>query len=82
MPFPETLDELRAAGYTYKSTARCRGCQAVIEFWLVPPDRQQSIIGNTLVTRKLSPFDIDGQGNVTSHFATCPKVKLFRKERA
>ena len=76
--FPTTIDELRQQGYLYKSTIRCRGCQAVIEFWFVPPERQQSLIGNTLVTRKLIPLDIDGQGNVTSHFATCPKASRFR----
>jgi hypothetical protein len=36
MPFPQTLDELRAAGYRFNLDAHCRGCGARIEWWITP----------------------------------------------
>jgi hypothetical protein len=68
MPFPTTIDELRKAGYLYDSTTPCRLCRVTIEFWKTPAN-------------KLTPLEIDGQGKVTPHFATCPHADKFRKKR-
>jgi len=69
MPFPETLDKLRAAGYRFNLDAHCRGCGARIEWWITPAGKHM-------------PMDVTDSGKVQSHFATCPKVEQFRKERA
>jgi hypothetical protein len=66
MPFPETIDELKAAGYVFQDQAACRGCGAAIEFWKTP-------------SGKLMPIDVDIDGNCESHFGTCPRAKDFRK---
>ena len=34
MPFPRTLDELKAADYRFENEATCRGCGDDIEWWL------------------------------------------------
>jgi hypothetical protein len=79
MSFPTTLDELRHEGYLYKSTIRCRGCQAVIEFWVTPESQQLGFDGQVSTRpRKLIPLDIDGQGKVVPHWSTCPKAAEFR----
>jgi len=67
-PFPKTLDELKHAGYRYHSTRRCRRCPAEIEFWWTPDN-------------KLMPLDVDGKGNVVTHWSTCPKAEAFRKPK-
>jgi hypothetical protein len=69
MPFPKTLDELRFAGYKFDQHSHCHGCDAVIEWWITPAGKKM-------------PMDVTDSGAVTSHFATCPKVDLFRKVRA
>lgn len=66
MPFPATLDELRAAGYRFQEHSRCRGCKAVIEWWITPAGKKM-------------PMDVTDGGKVETHFATCPKVAQFRK---
>jgi hypothetical protein len=69
MPFPMTLDELRAAGYRFEEHSHCRGCNAVIEWWITPAGKKM-------------PMDVTDSGKAQSHFATCPKVGDFRKARA
>lgn len=67
MPFPQTIDELRAAGYKFDRCAYCRGCGALIEWW-------------TTTAGKPIPMNVtDDPGKVTTHFATCPKADRFRK---
>lgn len=67
MPFPETIDELKAAGYTFHNNANCSGCGAAIEFWRTSKGR-------------MMPMDVDAEGNCESHFGTCPAAKQFRKK--
>jgi hypothetical protein len=69
MPFPTTLDELKAAGYKFENESHCKGCRVAIEWWKTP-------------NAKFMPFDVDGSGKVETHWSTCPKAKDFRKERA
>jgi hypothetical protein len=68
MPFPETLEELKNAGYIFSNQANCRGCGAAIEWFTTPSGKKM-------------PFDVDKDGNIESHFATCPKADTFRKAR-
>ena len=69
MTFPATREALEQAGYQRQRYARCRGCQASIEFWLTPA--QKSI-----------PMDFmaDPHSPAISHFSTCPVAKEFRKK--
>ena len=69
MPFPQTLDELRAAGYRFEGHAHCRGCNRVIEWWVTPHGKRM-------------PMDVTDSGKAEAHWATCPKVDQFRKVRA
>lgn len=69
MPFPQTLDELRAAGYRFDSHSHCAGCNAVIEWWITP-------------TGKRMPMDVTEEDEVQAHWASCPKAHQFRKMRA
>lgn len=64
--FPETIDEMRTAGYIFKNDSTCRGCGARIEWWTTPRG-------------KFIPMDVDADGNCEAHWATCPKAKEFRK---
>lgn len=67
MPFPKTLEELVKQGYEFIEHKPCRGehCQAVLEWWKTPRGKRM-------------PFDVDGKGNVSPHWATCPDAESFR----
>jgi hypothetical protein len=69
MPIPESLDELQAAGYLFKDTGWCRGCQAPIA-WFFTPNKQWM------------PFSRKGTGHpkrFESHHAVCPARERFRR---
>ena len=70
MSFPATRAALEAAGYKCKCLTRCRGCQALMEWWLTPA-------GKTI------PMDVMkmAESPAISHFATCPNADQFRKEQ-
>jgi hypothetical protein len=59
----QTDGDLREAGYLFEGRARCRGCQAEIEWWRTPRG-------------KAMPID---PGTMQPHWATCPKADDFRK---
>ncbi len=69
MPFPQTFDGMKAAGYKFDAHARCRGCGQEIEFWLTPRGKK--------IPMDLMP---NGDSKAVSHFATCPDAPLFRKD--
>jgi hypothetical protein len=68
MPFPRTLDELKANGYVFSNHGVCRGCKAEIEWWGTPKG-------------KMMPFDLMSapEYKVSSHWASCPDRDSFRK---
>lgn len=68
MPFPETVEEMKDAGYEFKNEGDCRGCRVRIQWWKTP-------LGRNI------PMDVDEDGNVQSHWASCPKAKDFRGKR-
>jgi hypothetical protein len=61
--FPQSLDALTAAGYVYSGSAHCRKCNGRILWYKTP------------VNAKLMPMNPDG----TTHWATCPNAKDFKK---
>jgi hypothetical protein len=65
MPFPATLEELKAAGYVFDNDSACRGCGGPIQWWKTPKG-------------KFMPMDVDLDGNSKPHWATCPNAKDFR----
>ena len=68
MPFPKTVDELRAAGYHYLKDRKCLGktCGASLQIWKTP-------------TARTMPLEVDRDGNVVAHFTNCPDLDSFRK---
>jgi hypothetical protein len=68
MPFPKTLDELRAAGYKFEGHSRC-ACGVVIEWWITP-------------NQKRMPMDVTDSGKAAAHWGTCPKAGNFKRPRA
>jgi hypothetical protein len=69
MAFPKTLDELKAAGYSFSDHAVCRGCGEDIEWWETP-------LGKKL---PMNPME-RGVTPAVSHFATCLKAERFRRK--
>jgi len=63
MAFPQTENDLVAAGYRFDNHARCRGCGAEIEWWITPRGKKM-------------PLD---PGTMAPHWGTCPKAKDFKK---
>lgn len=70
MPFPQTLDELKSAGYKFSDYGVCRGCGEDVEWWTTP--RGKNI--------PMNPMDT-GTSKAIPHWSTCSDAPLFRKER-
>jgi hypothetical protein len=68
MPFPKTLDELRAANYIFDNYGECRGCGEDIDWYLTPRGKKL-------------PFNHMDKGTdpAIAHFSTCPEADSFRK---
>jgi hypothetical protein len=69
MPFPRTLDELKAAGYRFDNEATCRGCGDDLEWWISPTGKKIPI----------NPMSA-GTSLATAHWATCSESDSFRKK--
>lgn len=70
MPFPQTFDELKAAGYKFQNHSNCRSCKAEIEWWETPRGKKM-------------PFDLmpAGDSPAVTHFTTCPNADEHRRPR-
>lgn len=66
MPFPATTEELKQAGYKFDRCAYCRGCGALIEWWITPHGKRM-------------PMNVSEDGKAEAHWATCPQADRFRK---
>lgn len=68
MAFPKDRDALIAAGYKFSNHAKCRGCEAEVEWYETPRGKKM-------------PFDLMPEGNspAATHFTTCPEADTFRK---
>jgi hypothetical protein len=64
MEFPKTDTGLVELGYEFKNKAKCKGCQADIEWWNTPKG-------------KFIPLDA---GTLEPHWGTCPEAKSFRSK--
>lgn len=65
MGYPESREELEAAGFRFDAMGRCRGarCRADIEWWYSPKGKR-------------IPLNPDDK---TGHHTTCPDVAQFNK---
>ncbi len=60
--FPKTDTELKAAGYEYANSGKCRACSAAIAWYRTPK-------------AKMIPLD---EGTLEPHWATCSDPDQFR----
>jgi murein endopeptidase len=67
MPFPQDLDALKLAGYRFDNHARCRGCNAEVEWWFTPKGKKMPF---NLMEKFSSP--------AVAHLVTCPERDEFR----
>jgi hypothetical protein len=70
MPFPKTLDELKAAGYRFENDANCRGCGDAIEWYTTP-------------NGKKIPMNAMDKGTdaAIAHWSSCTEADSFRKDK-
>jgi hypothetical protein len=66
MPFPNSIEALKDAGYVYTGTAFCRKCRAEILWFRTP------------VNNRPIPIDRDG---TKAHWASCPHTEYFKTKR-
>ena len=64
MPFPTTLEGLKAEGYKFEGDGKCKGCGVDIEWWTTPRGKKM-------------PCDF---GTATPHWSTCPNRDEFKAE--
>jgi len=70
MAFPATCEAMIKAGYRRSNYSRCKGCNAPIEWWITPT--------NSRITMEPMPHP---HSTATSHWATCPHEKDFRRKK-
>jgi hypothetical protein len=77
---PEKREDLVAMGYVFDNEARCRGCDAVIEWWITPKGKKMP----------MSVKEVKSTGGVFApvvefvripHFTDCPNAADFRKKK-
>ena len=68
MPFPRTLNELKAAGYVWDNDADCRGCGDPIMWFRTPSGKKIP----------MNPMSA-GSDSATAHWSTCTEQDQFRK---
>ena len=68
MAFPQTLNEMKARGYTFKDDGVCKGCGEDIEWW--ETSNGQNIPMNPMT---------GGDSEAVAHWATCTEQDSFRK---
>ena len=68
MSFPTTRDEMEAANYIRDGRETCKGCGAMMEYWITP--ERKAIPMNPMP----KPTSV-----AITHFATCPMAAQFRK---
>lgn len=85
MAVPETLEDLKAAGYVFDNEGICKGCGAEIEWFITPNGRKSPM--------SVVPLDKSGAvvqpGSLVrpfrfvrrSHFSDCPNREDFRKRK-
>lgn len=85
MPIPEKREDLVSAGWVFDNEAKCRGCGAEIEWWILPNGKKMP----------MRVWTLDEQGQVIppgslfrpfrfvrrSHFSDCPNAADFRRKR-
>jgi hypothetical protein len=68
VPFPKTMDDMKAAGYKFKDYAVCKGCGEDIEWWETP--KGKNIPMNSMQR---------GNDEAVTHWVTCSDAPTFRK---
>jgi hypothetical protein len=70
MPFPQTWDEMIAAGYVWDNDSVCKGCGDPI-MWFKTPN------GKPI---PMNPMQ-RGSDAAVAHFSTCTEADSFRKPK-
>ena len=68
MAFPQTLNEMKARGYTFKDDGVCKGCGEDIEWW-------KTFNGKNIPMNPMT----GGDSEAVAHWATCTEQDSFRK---
>ena len=68
MAFPQTLNEMKARGYTFKDDGVCKGCGEDIEWYKTPNGKNIP----------MNPMT-GGDSEAVAHWATCTEQDSFRK---
>lgn len=69
MPFPKTLDELRATGYAFNGHGECRGCGDALDWYITPNGKKMP----------MNHMD-KGTDPAVPHWTTCTERDSFRKD--
>jgi hypothetical protein len=67
MEFPATRAKLTAVGYRFTFEGQCRGCKALIEWWISP-------------AKARIPLEAVTAQSLRAHFESCPNAAEFREK--
>jgi hypothetical protein len=78
MAIPTQREELVAAGYVFDNEARCRGCEALIEWWITPNGKKMPMSVKAIRERD-SPIAPVKEWQRIPHWSDCPNAKDFKR---
>lgn len=75
LEYPATTNQLRAEGFDYSNDGKCRGCEALLEWWITPGGARipMSIILPADPLKSNEEFR-------QPHFIDCPNAGDFRRK--
>ena len=80
MSLPTKKEDLEAMGYVFDNEAHCRGCGALIEWWITPRDKKMPMsVVEVKDESKVFPQPILRVERVP-HWGICPRAEDFRKK--
>lgn len=78
MAIPTKREDLVAVGYVFDNEARCRGCQALIEWWITPKGKKMPMSVKEVRERD-SPISPILRIERIPHWSDCPNASEFRR---
>jgi hypothetical protein len=82
MPLPTKREDLEALGYVYDNDARCRGCDAHIEWWITPKGKKMPFSVKEVKRDPDVFFSPSVQIERVPHFSDCPTAADWRKSKS
>ncbi len=74
MAIPDNRPDLESMGYKYDGSSRCRGCGAMMDWYITPKEKKMPM-------SEIPGTEEDTLRKIQPHWAVCPKRDQFRSNK-